>query len=269
VCLLPNQCTKQLRPYLERAKEKKSIASPVQRTRPSAADAVSVLSCYRWRHARHGCVLLLLPLGTARSLLRLRWERAQPSLVVTNQRFGWGSCFRSLQEYVRAFPRAQLHKKVSLKSEDMSNAAQCRTAGQQDEHKIPADRRTSSSSSSSRQADCLWSQTDSHDVSKKVYRWSRGNANWFRPRFPMILFLSRRVLIPFWKFHHPEKKKKWDLEMSWKRARNASRMDLIHDPSMCISRPLIGALAFSWSGKKTSKSSNTELLPPSLTRENG
>lgn len=72
VCLLPNQCTKQLRPYLERAKEKKSIASPVQRTRPSAADAVSVLSCYRWRHARHGCVLLLLPLGTARSLLRLR-----------------------------------------------------------------------------------------------------------------------------------------------------------------------------------------------------
>jgi hypothetical protein len=41
----------------------------------------------------------------------------------------------------------------------MSNAAQCRTAGQQDEHKIPADRRTSSSSSS-RQAGRLLVVTD-------------------------------------------------------------------------------------------------------------
>lgn len=94
----------------------------------------------------------LLGVGTVVGLLTGQ-SLCADACVHRPQSFG-GLCFRSLlpQEYVRAFfegragqahAQAQEKKKVSLKSEGMSNAA----------HKIPAARRTSS-----RLLACLWSQ---------------------------------------------------------------------------------------------------------------
>jgi len=149
-CLSPNQYTKQLlRPYLQRAKETKSTASRVHRARPSAAaDAVSALSCYRWRHARHGHCSLINQIcqslffshnksmnGIVCHSLSSKQRVAKPKLVLLGllaaaslklerglslpwwriKDLGWGFCFRSLQEYVYVPFRFRGHNCTSTK----------------------------------------------------------------------------------------------------------------------------------------------------------